>query len=250
MKILNTVLLLMIVSCGPVVNQQKLILSQDLLVNKVLVELQLNQSEIHLYYIQSPQDYLNETILVFAEEESIDDQDRERYTSHIVIANSITGKIKNYFSEKSIENGWVSDALFIDEVRVDTTTHKLNETKTAFGVIVRFRNNSQPSPYEEENLSLFIKEDDRLKKVLDNYTIYESIGEVNVSKNACGANFKIMKNKLSGIHINTNGYYDIRVNSISAKRSFNEDENGDCNPIEKKLNQTAKVLKYNGEIYK
>ncbi|NQY06646.1 MAG: hypothetical protein HRT68_10800 [Flavobacteriaceae bacterium] len=59
-----------------------------------------------------------------------------------------------------------------------------------------------------------------------------------------------MKNKLSGIHKNTNGYYDIKVNSISAERTFNEDENGDCNPIEKKLNQIEKVLKYNGEIYK
>ena len=60
MRILNTLLLLMIISCGPLVNRQKVILSQELMVNKVLAELQLNQSEIHLYNIQSPQDYLNE----------------------------------------------------------------------------------------------------------------------------------------------------------------------------------------------
>lgn len=216
--------------------------------NKVVKFLKLNSSNIE--FISQKQYNINEVVVVIGERENETLSDNYALTSHIVIINSVTGKIKNYFSEESSENGWVSNAIFIDTVSIASTLYELNETKKAFGVIVSFKSSSQPNPYAEENLSLFVKDKDSFAKVLDTYTIYESSGEVNVSVNACYANFSITKKELLKINTKTNGYYDIVVNGIRTERTFSIDKTGECNPVEKEVEKTEKVLKFNGNVYK
>ena len=149
-----------------------------------------------------------------------EEEEEERYTSHIVIVDGISGKIRSRFTEDSNLNGWISNAIFIDDIHVDSTNYLLTKTKKGFGVRVKFRNMSQPNPYSEECISLFVKDNNGLKKVLDAYTIHESVGEVNVNTNVCFGVFKIFENKIAFQNSRTNGYYDILVNKIETQRNW------------------------------
>jgi hypothetical protein len=247
MKIFYIIIVLMLVSCAPRVKEQKALLSKETLVSKVVNDLRLDPSRTHTYDVKSSFISLPETLLVLAEEEAM--EGRERYTSHIVIVNSITGKIANYFSENATENGWVSDAIFIDEIYIDDTPYELSKTKSAFGIIVRFKSSSPSDPYTEESLSLFVKDGKTLTKVLDSYTIYESLGEVNTAINTCDANFKILHHQLSETNSKTNGYYDIKVHRIHTNRIFGKDDKGLCYPTEIEVAKTEILLKFNGKVY-
>ena len=240
-------IVLMLVSCAPGAKEQKALLSKETLVSKVVNDLRLDPSRTYTYGVKTSFIGLTETLLVLAEEETI--EDKEHYTSHIVIVNSITGKITNYFSENATENGWVSDAIFIEEIYIDNTPYELSETKSAFGIIIRFKSSSPSDPYTEESLSLFVIDGKTLTKVLDSYTIYESLGEVNTAINTCDANFKIMHHQLSETNSKTNGYYDIKVCRIHTNRTFGKDEKGQCYPKEKEVAKTEILLKFNGKVY-
>lgn len=246
MKSLYIILFVILISCVPRVVEKKGPLSQEVIVNKVLEELNLDKSKIHLYDVKASPNNLNETVLIFVEEEGVEGSEK-RYTSHILIINSVTGKVKKEFSEKSTENGWISDAIFIDGIRVDDTKYQLSKTKKAFGVIVRFRSNSQPNPFTEESISLFVKEKGSLKKVLDSYTIYKSEGEVNV--NACHANFNITENKLSINNEKNSRHNNIIVRKVISQRHFRKDKNGECNPVEKVIATEEKILRFNGKTF-
>ncbi|WP_378174107.1 hypothetical protein [Aquimarina sp. SS2-1] len=250
MKTLYILLFASLISCAPKVTEQKVYLSQETLVSSVLEKLDLDTSKTHLEASKKYPNTNDETILVLSENEFANDKYEESLTSHILIVNSITGKIKNYFSENSKSNGWVSDAIFIDDIAIDTLNYKLNSSKNAFGVIVKFRSSSQPNPYSEERISLFTKENDSLKKILDFYMIHEDSGIVNVNMNTCYADFKITTNRLSIGNTKTNGYYDIVVNKTITQRNFRDDENGECNPEEKVIATEEIVLKFNGKEYK
>ncbi|MFD2562916.1 PA3715 family protein [Aquimarina rubra] len=218
--------------------------------NSIIEQLKLNPNQIETRIHKELPNNLNETVMVMAETENDVSEEDYSLTSHILIVNSITGKIKNYFSENSKSNGWVSNAIFIDNIAIDTLSYKLNSSKNAFGVIVKFRSSSQPNPYSEERISLFTKENDSLKKILDFYMIHEDSGIVNVNMNTCYSDFKITTNRLSISNTNTNGYYDIVVNKTITQRNFRDDENGECNPKEKIIATEEIVLKFNGKEYK
>ena len=215
--------------------------------NTVITQLKLNSDNIEFSIQKELSNAFNETILVLAETEKGASEEDYGLTSHILIVNSATGKIKNYFSESSESNGWVSDAIFIDNINIDTTSHQLSATKKAFGVLVKFRNMSQSNPYNQEIISLFTKEKSSIKKLLDTYTIYESEGVVNV--NSCYSDYKKTASRLNASNILTNGYYDILVTNTITQETYNEDKKGECNPTAKVINTEEKVLKFNGIEY-
>lgn len=235
-------------SCAKRITEKKGVVtfSQDSLVQRALKELNLNESNTDYIVSKVFPSNNTETIIVIPEVVKEEEWSSELNTN-IIVANNTTGKITHKYFESSKTNGWVSDAIFIEDISIDTISYQLNTSKKAFGVLVKFRNMSQPNPYNQETISLFTKEKGSLKKVLDTDTIYENIGEVNV--NTCFADFKIMKNRLSIGNTKTNGYFDIVVNKTMIQRSFSEDENGECNPTEKVIATEEKVLKFNEKEY-
>ncbi len=187
-----------------------------------------------------------ETIVVIPETVNEED-DFYEFNTNIFIVDNSTGQVTHQYFESSKTNGWTSDAIFIDEIAIDTTAYKLTHSKNAFGVIVKWRSMSQPNPYRQESISLFTKEKDSLKKVLDLYTIYESTGEVNV--NACYAKFNKRVNKISVSNSTTVGYFDILVDQTICEEVFQEDENGECNPKERIISTEKKMLKFDNGAY-
>ncbi|WP_299895549.1 hypothetical protein [uncultured Aquimarina sp.] len=220
------------------------------LFEKVVQQLGLEKTRVHLEGTKISSASINELIMVLSElaEEYDDDDEAYGLNSHIVIVNPKNGKVIKKFSESSKTNGWFSDAVFIDGISIDTTNYRLSESKSAFGVILKHRTQSQPNPYNTSTLSLFMKDEFGIQKILDNYTIYESIGEVNL--NACNAEFSIIDNSLVVDNVTTNELFDLVIKTKNTQRIFAEDKNGECNPIDSILSQKDVILKFDGKIYK
>ncbi|CAM1357591.1 conserved hypothetical protein [Tenacibaculum halocynthiae] len=218
--------------------ENRIIKTLNLSTNKIEVKLQKELSN-------------NETLIILGEVEgAIFDTDDYRLTSHIVIVNSVTGNIKNYFSENSKGNGWISNAEFIDDIRIDTKRYELSVGILTFGIITSFRTSSQSNPYRSNYLSLYTKEGNKLKKVLDNIVLDEYSGEATVNKNACYSNIKTKKNELVVRKSVTNGYHDILIEKRQCNLISEINSEGDCNQVEKECEKKTFILRYNTLEYK
>jgi len=236
-------------SCAQKKVQEKagIALSQEELVNRAIETLDLDTSKVGFVVSKVSPSNSKETIIVI-EEISKEEEWSSESNSHIAIVDNTTGKITHKYFESSRTNGWDSDAIFMDNISIDTLNFKLDSSKSAFGVKVLFRSNSKPNPYYYETLSLFTKERDSLKKILDFYPIYESSGEVNV--NSCYAHYDKTAKVLSMSDAKTNGYNDLLVKHTISNLIYREDENGDCNPTERTVAIESVVLAFNKEVYK
>lgn len=249
MKIIYVFLLLTVTACAQKIVHKKtdITLSQEELETFVVKELNIEESKIGFVVSKVSPGNSNETIVVI-EEIAKEEEWSSESNSHIAIVDNTTGKITHKYFESSKTNGWDSDAIFMDNITIDTLNFKLDSSKTAFGVKGLFRSMSKPNPYYYETLSLFTKERDSLKKILDFYPIYESSGEVNV--NSCYAHYDKTAKVLSMGDAKTNGYNDILVKHTISDIIYQEDENGDCNPTVRTVATESKVLAFNGAVYK
>ncbi len=218
------------------------------LINSILRDLQLQWAQIETGYLFFGElSQVTKETLVIIPEIAEEDQDLLRFNTHMVLVNARTGTITHQLFETYRENGWQSDAIAIESIEIDPLVYRVNETEKAFAMVIKYRNHSQPNPYVEEIFSLYTKEQNTLKKILDPYTIYESTGIVNV--NSCYAEYTKTRNTLSLDSVKTNGYFNIRVENTSTKVLFQEDEQGDCSPTETVVSNQNKVLTYNGKLY-
>ncbi|MCF6360042.1 MAG: hypothetical protein L3J29_04690, partial [Cyclobacteriaceae bacterium] len=188
---------------------------------------------------------LNETIMVIPE---IVDEGEQYFelNSYILIVNSVTGKIVHQYFESSKTNSWVSDAIKLVEITIDTAPYNVKDNIRAFGIRVRYVGSSQANPYENETISLFIKSENTLKNILKKYDVMNSGGEWDTN---CAGKF-IDENKVLIISENmTNTYVDILVKSKIIESKSYIDENGDCDSTEK-ITTEKTLLKFNGKEYK
>jgi hypothetical protein len=221
---------------------------------KVIEQLKLNRNRIatELITFKELSNHFNETVFLIPEIENEIAEDEELYyelTSHVLIVNSITGEIKYHYIETSETNGWISDAIMLVEINIDTTTYKLSESDVAFGVKVNFRSSSQPNPNSYTILSLYIKRGDSLKKILDKLVVYEYSGVVNVNPNICDANIITEKNELTVLESKTNGYYNIQLKNTLSNTIFEANSEGDCDGVEKSSVQKMSILKFDNTEY-
>ncbi|MEL6810961.1 MAG: hypothetical protein AAFP76_06460 [Bacteroidota bacterium] len=231
-------------------NKTYTVLNEQTLIDTVIRQLGLHRPDMIVetskIFPKSPQ----EAVVVLGELAHKDEEQEGVYelNSHIAILSLESGKITHTFFESSKTNGWVSDAVFIEDIVIDPMNYLISETKSAFGVIVKYRTLSQPNPYSEEILSLYTPENDGLKKILDHYTIYESTGEVDVTVGACSGEFMIEKNTMSLANSKTGDFFDIQVNTSHTQRLLSEDENGECQTQETTTSRTSR-LGFNGKHY-
>ncbi len=236
-------------SCAPRITEKKSTtpIHLETLLNKALKTLNLKASETAWLSATIAPYNSEETIIVIPEGVETKNGE-EAYNTHIVIVNNKTGKLTHRYFESYKTNGWTSNAVFIDGITLDSISYPVNSKQHAIAVRVYFRNRSQPNPYNEEVISLFVKAKDSLQKVLDYHSVYESFGKVNGT--TCTAEFDITKNKLSMSNTKTKGYYDILVTTTQSKRNFRLDKNNECNPVDSLVATKQSTLQFNGNEYK
>jgi hypothetical protein len=216
------------------------------LVDEILKDLQLDwiQTKTDLIATKVYPENPEETIMVIPE---IVDEGTQYFTlnSHIVIANNNTNNIKNNYFESNKTNEWVSDAIELDGIQIDSTSYRISEDKTAFGVNVSHFGHSRVNPYSNKALSLFVKSGDSLVKILSDYTLENYGGEWDGD---CDGEF-IDEEKVPALTTKkTNGHFDILVNTkITNTKSF-EDKNDECQ-TETTVNFNNSLLKFDGQNY-
>lgn len=216
------------------------------LINAVLMELELDwiQTKTNLISTMVYPEIPIETIVVIPEIVA----EGEHYfelNSHIVIADTRSGSITHKFFESSRTNQWVSDAIELRDISIDTAPYLVADDKRAFGVRVSYHGMSRVNPYQNETLSLFIRSEDGLQKILSNYDMEDSGGEWDGN---CQGEFVDRKNILVISDQRTQGFFDITVKGKITETINEMDENGECDAKEKITMQTL-VLKFNGEEY-
>ncbi|SHO64312.1 hypothetical protein [Algoriphagus zhangzhouensis] len=216
------------------------------LIDKVLTELKLDwvQTKNSMIKTKVYPENPNETFLAIPE---IVDEGEQYFelNSHIIIADNQTGKITHQFFESNQTNQWVSDAIELREINIDTAQFQLSEKTKAYGLQVDYLGMSRVNPYSNKTLSLFIKSGDKLKKILSNYSIKDFGGEWDGN---CDGEFE-SEEKIVFLSPNkTKGYFDLLVNKkISETRNY-QDEDEECQS-ENSYQIKNTILKFDGTKY-
>lgn len=166
--------------------------------------------------------------------------------SHIVIVDDQTGDITHTFFESAKTNHWISDAIVLTEIQIDTAPYMVSPDERAFGVRVGYYGMSHANPYENETLSLFVKSGQSLQKILNNFSVMDYDGEWDTE---CLGEFLRTEKLLILSEEQTNGWFDFLVKSKITKTINEEDGNGECISKETTSTETT-VLKFIGEEYK
>lgn len=215
--------------------------SQTDLAKKVIAQLKIENAnwQTELFVEKQMPNLKDQTILVLSEKT---DEDESMFTlrSWIVVFNTKTGKIK---AKKSLIIQ--SDAIMFDGFTIDTAPYVIAKGKRAFGIRMSYHGMSRPNPYNSELISLFLEEKGQLVEVLKEYEIEIHQGEWDTN---CEGEFNSEKKVLIIGTTQTNGYFDIIVNSKIGKETNYVDENEDCQSKSESSTKKYKLV-YKNKVY-
>ena len=188
----------------------------------------------------------NEAIVVIPE--IVEGSEEEGYfllNTHIAIVDLNTKSITHHYFESHKTNGWISDAIRIDKIEIDTAPYFVKENTRAFGVRITFIGSSQVNPYFIKTLSLYVKEQQEIKNVLHNFSVEDNTGEWDGN---CKGNFTDINKTLILSANKTNNYFDILVKQKTLQTTTSLSDEGDCYDDEEIL-ESKFVLKFDGSKY-
>jgi len=210
------------------------------LIDNVIEQLELDYGNVDSEFLRYKVNPANpkETIVFIPVTVEEDGEDFFQLSSYLVIADNETENIMyTYFEPNSIQ----SDAIYLEEISIDTFPYHIDEDHRAFGIKVSHRSGSQPNPYSTSVLSLYVRFGDKLTKILKDYTVSEFNGEGDA---ICTGEFTRQEKTLSMSTDQTNRFHDILVkNKITDTMTF-KDKDGECN-AEEVLTFSESVLKFN-----
>ncbi len=221
---------------------------EEVLVENVIQQLGLENDNLNRELITTKVNPSNkqETIMVIPEyAEKIEEESYYELNGHIVLVNNQTGTITHKYYESSETNGWISDAIHLTEITIDTAPYNVAKDTRAFGVRVNYNGSSSANPYRNETISLFVKSGDTLKNVLHNFEVTKYGGEWDTN---CAGEFTEEEKMLSISDKLSNGFFDIMVKSTITYSVDYVPENGDCES-EKDVTLKKTSLKFDGETY-
>ena len=157
------------------------------------------------------------------------------YDSYIVLFNNKSGQVIS----KYIQPGaWISDAVKLVQIDIDTAPYKIKPGKRAFGIRVLYSGSSRVFPYSAEFLSLYVPDGDTLVKVWDDFEVSSFTGEWGMD---CRGRYTTEKKVLVVSGNSTNGYYDLIIkNTITNITERAKGEDCDEETEEKRASQTLR----------
>ncbi len=216
------------------------------MINSVLMDLELDwvQTKTDLIATRVNPENPDETIVAIPE---IVDEGEQYFdlNSHIIIADNRSGKITHKYFESNQTNQWVSDAIELDEIQIGPNSFKITENKTAFGLYVSYFGHSRANPYQNKTLSLFIKSENSLVKVLADYTVVNNGGEWDGD---CDGKFKDEQKTVVMGTKKTNGHFEMLINNKMTQTKNFKDNDGECR-TEESFHFKNTVVEFNGKKY-
>lgn len=137
------------------------------------------------------------------------------------------------------------DAIALDELKFDTARYKLTPQLQAFGVRVRFKGSSRLNPLDETWLSLYVKDGNALRPVMDRLVVYEYGGEWD--GNCAGERYETTRT-VALAKTSSHGFADLMIKTIRSS-TVGEGEGEACvsNTVTQKPVLTT--LRYDGKNY-
>jgi len=164
------------------------------------------------------------------------------YNCYVLIREDVTGKIQSLYRK---ENAYISDAVALQSVIIDTAPYKIRDGKRAFGIRVQAANNSRIAQFSETTLSLFEPESNVLVCVLDELPVSVYHGEWD---GFCEGQFTNTETILMISDVKTNGYYDmIAKSTIKTTTNYLGDE--ECE-YEEDISYQTYTIRFADEKYK
>ncbi|MDR3323006.1 MAG: hypothetical protein LBS89_02245 [Zoogloeaceae bacterium] len=188
----------------------------DVNVDEVLRQLDLQGKEVEKsLLVQKPlPDSEGLSVVVVPVIHPQEEPEVEIYDAYILLAKE-DGRITHKFYQAE---AWVSDAIALARISIDTAPYLLNAQTRAFGVRVHSEHISQAIPFEGETISLFVPRRNTLQKVLNDYEIYSGHGEFGFNGGSCEGYHTETKGGLVLSNQQTNGYNDIIVRKTITDR--------------------------------
>ncbi len=143
------------------------------------------------------------------------------------------------------DTAFESDAIALQELTIDTARYRLTPELRAFGVRADFKGSSRVNPVAEHQLSLYVKEGQTLRPVLDRLVVYEFGGEWD--GNCAGERYELSRT-VEIAKTTSHGFADL---TIKTQRSGITGV-GEGDACEDKVSEAKPVLttlRYDGKAY-
>lgn len=214
-------------------------ISQEQLISETMVQMQIPKSKAFSTLIDL-QNFGSESLIVIPviseEEDGI-----LIFDAYIVLINNKTGKIISKYLGKKV---WYSDAVLLKNIEIDSSTYRLNVSDLVYAIKINYANQSRPNPSYSTELSLFIRDGEKLKPVLKDFRISYHNGETDTR---CSGEFETHSKFMEITEIPNNGFYNLKFTN-SIEKSVLTDEN--CEPITVGSSQEVEILQYQDGTYK
>lgn len=138
-----------------------------------------------------------------------------------------------------------SDAIRLDDLRIDTARYRLAPNVRAFGVRSMFGHSSSAIPYEKTDLTLYVREGDALRPVLEGLVVFKNHGEF---MSDCDGYTKTLRRTVDIGTSSHHGFADLLITTSGSKMK-NTKSGSQCVSKTTDLKKTQVTLTYDGQQY-
>jgi len=162
--------------------------------------------------------------------------------NNILIWNKSTKSIETKYTKKA---EWTSDAMYLDELKIDTGLYYLNKSTRAFGIRYSYGGSSSVNPFGSNSINLYYFKNNQIIEVLNDFELEMYNGE---SSGGC-ANGSYETSKSVFI---ISDKLTTKFNDITIKTKFKDfTYDSDCEKeIIKKESTKNSVLKFDEKQHK
>lgn len=138
-----------------------------------------------------------------------------------------------------------SDAVRLDDLRIDTARYRLAPQVRAFGLRSMFAHSSHAIPYEKTDLALYVREGNELRPVLEGLVVAKNNGEF---INDCEGYTKTIRRTVEIGPSSHHGLADLIITTNGSKMK-NTQSGKECLSKTTRLKQKQITLTYDGQQY-
>ena len=212
-------------------------LSEDM--KNVIKNLNLSTDKIDSdLSIEKPMRYIPEMMAfaIMERENKLDNSEYDHfsYTCHVVLYNASDKIITHKYVMKNL---W-SDAVRISRLNFDFAPYMVKSNTRAFGLRIAYTANSRISPFEEEKITLFVQEKDKLIPVLKDFTSYLYKGDWD---GICAGEFNESRAVFVLQPEQNGGFFNVLVNYKDIK-TVNTPAAEDCDSKETMSKRSANLI--------
>lgn len=175
-----------------------------------------------------------------SDEYSADEGD---YDLNVLVVETGSNKILSRIYKRK---AFISDAIALTNIGIDTARYDLADGVRAFGVTSSYTGASRVNPYGATRMTLYVEKGKQLKPILQNLVINSGNGEWDGN---CKGEFSDI-NRIIDISKNTtSGYKDLIIRQSETKSRSSLDKKGECVEYKSPLSKKSHHLKFNGQAY-